>query len=986
MSSIPFYLTPAGRALLVNPDNTGTNALRIAQVGISASATGIVAGKLSGEIKRLTTFAGDVVADDTIHVTIRDDSADVYSLRAFALYTETGVLLGSYFQAGVIMEKSAQAMMLLSTDIQFLDLNVTAVTFGESNWINPAATADTPGVVELADSVESVNGTDGRRAMTPAGTKAALDARFGEGAPSAFVKGLLNAATAAILRAAMGLKSAATFDTGTGKGLDADLLDGQHGAYYLNYANLTGVPGTFAPSAHKHAWADLTGLPAYATRWPSHDEVKDKPSKYPPENHTHSAADINSGTLDAARIPALPISRTTGLQTALDGKSANGHGHAITDVAGLQAALDSKSANGHGHAIGDVTGLQTALDGKAASNHTHSAQQITSGTFDVARIPALGISNTTGLQAQLDRAVRVDVALNTIAPGLADFRLAAGTAAGSDTLSLRLQSGGGYNTGRGAILELNGVNAAANGGAFRLLANDGSTSLVSGGAGSTVLFQSSTYNFTGPLQRAGQDVWWPGNFTPTNVPVQVGDFLVSKSSSIIGIGVSGGRNGGMCNFANDGIGDIGLFSEHAGGRIRLRPDGRLSSVGQFMVETSGLNWNGNTVYHSGLFKPEDFARASHTHTIAHTTGLQAALDGKAATSREITGGSGLWGGGALSADRTISMGTPSTINPTSSNGVTDTSHTHNLSLSYEPPSFTEDAATYPQGVITTGSMPTTTGMGITTHLTASGNSANRVAQLLFQPVGGTSVPTMWFRTSHTSSGGGNWTALQKVWTDGNLNPATFASASHSHAIANVTGLQAALDGKQPSGSYAAATHSHSIAQVTGLQSALDGKQPSGSYAAAAHTHTIANVSGLQSALDGKQAAGSYAAASHSHTVAQVTGLQNALDACVKSAEHTKLSAKDGWRKGPDGIIEQWGYISAASASEGEGPQIVFPIAFPTACHNVQLTAVIPGPSKFYDLTPQCIGEPTKTGQRIYLQAPSDENPNSYGFYWRAIGA
>lgn len=34
--------------------------------------------------------------------------------------------------------------------------------------------------------------------------------------------------------------------------IDVDKLDGQHGAYYLAWANLTGVPATFAPSAHTH--------------------------------------------------------------------------------------------------------------------------------------------------------------------------------------------------------------------------------------------------------------------------------------------------------------------------------------------------------------------------------------------------------------------------------------------------------------------------------------------------------------------------------------------------------------------------------------------------------------------------------------------------------------------------------------------------------------------------------------------------------------
>ena len=109
-----------------------------------------------------------------------------------------------------------------------------------------------------------------------------------------------------------------------------------------------------------------------------------------------------------------------------------------------------------------------------------------------------------------------------------------------------------------------------------------------------------------------------------------------------------------------------------------------------------------------------------------------------------------------------------------------------------------------------------------------------------------------------------------------------AATSHSHIIADVTGLQTALDGKQAAGSYAAATHSHIISDVTGLQTALDGK------AATSHTHTVSQItdltasatelnytdgvtSAIQTQLDGK------AASSHTHTIANVTGLQTALD-------------------------------------------------------------------------------------------------------------
>lgn len=43
--------------------------------------------------------------------------------------------------------------------------------------------------------------------------------------------------------------------------LDADTLEGQAGAYYLAYGNLTGVPATFAPSAHTHVVANITDFP-----------------------------------------------------------------------------------------------------------------------------------------------------------------------------------------------------------------------------------------------------------------------------------------------------------------------------------------------------------------------------------------------------------------------------------------------------------------------------------------------------------------------------------------------------------------------------------------------------------------------------------------------------------------------------------------------------------------------------------------------------
>ena len=46
-----------------------------------------------------------------------------------------------------------------------------------------------------------------------------------------------------------------------------------------------------------------------------------------------------------------------------------------------------------------MSGLQGALDAKAASSHTHSAANVTSGTFDIARIPSIPDSKITGISA-----------------------------------------------------------------------------------------------------------------------------------------------------------------------------------------------------------------------------------------------------------------------------------------------------------------------------------------------------------------------------------------------------------------------------------------------------------------------------------------------------------------------------------------------------------------------------------------------------------
>lgn len=176
-----FYLTNAGLAAFVNPANTGTNAILIDRIGVSSVAlpgdpsshAGLLA--LPNELKRLSTFAGANVGDNTIHVTIRDESAETYALRTFGLYASTGVLMAYVTSADPISQKTPSSMTLIAADLAFVVAINAQVNFGNTNFLNPPATTVTPGVVELATKEETAEGVDTTRAVTPYGLKWVLD-------------------------------------------------------------------------------------------------------------------------------------------------------------------------------------------------------------------------------------------------------------------------------------------------------------------------------------------------------------------------------------------------------------------------------------------------------------------------------------------------------------------------------------------------------------------------------------------------------------------------------------------------------------------------------------------------------------------------------------------------------------------------------------------------------------------------------------------
>jgi len=94
-----------------------------------------------------------------------------------------------------------------------------------------------------------------------------------------------------------------------------------------------------------------------------------------------------------------------------------------------------------------------------------------------------------------------------------------------------------------------------------------------------------------------------------------------------------------------------------------------------------------------------------------------------------------------------------------------------------------------------------------------------------------------------------------------------AASSHAHAIADVTGLQTALDGKASSShTHTASQISDSSAVGRSVLTAADAASARSAMSAASssHAHAVADVTGLQTALDGK------AATSHTHAANQIS--------------------------------------------------------------------------------------------------------------------
>ncbi len=72
--------------------------------------------------------------------------------------------------------------------------------------------------------------------------------------------------------------------------------------------------GTVTPPTIVVPWGSLTGIPAFASRWPTYAEVTDKPATFAPSFHTHLGSEITSDIADPIRAVSVQSAQPTAVR------------------------------------------------------------------------------------------------------------------------------------------------------------------------------------------------------------------------------------------------------------------------------------------------------------------------------------------------------------------------------------------------------------------------------------------------------------------------------------------------------------------------------------------------------------------------------------------------------------------------------------------------------------------------------------------------
>lgn len=560
--ALKITITDAGRAEIVNAQNTGTAPVKITHVALEAAGYTPAPGQtaLQNEIKRVSSIAGEVVADDTISVTAKDEGSDAYTVRGFGLITEHGTLFAVYSQADPIIEKASPSTLLLTIDVVFADIDATSLTFGDITFSNPPASTTVAGVVRLSSAV---NSTAQNLAATPNAVKQANDNANSRLAKSANLSDLGNAGTA---RNNLGLGTAAQQD------------DARYAHRSNNLADLT-APAT----ARSNLGLGTAATANTGTGTAQVPTTSQADGRYLRQNQNLS----DLGNAATAR-------NNLGLGTAARQDDAR-YAHRGNNLADLTNAGAARNNLGLGSAATANTGLASGsvptiadADGRYMRRNNSPVSMDANSTEGVNGVFSGGGGGAINFPNAYDAASAAFWPLLQLYRASSDRR--AQISLTHDTMWFRGATGSEWREWR------------------RTLA----------------------------IQESGRADELPNN--SANSVDTTGFYLVTNATTNVPVGTPSGSILMHVSWASAGTGGAANQLLMAGNTGRL----------WHRYRSSGGNWGAWTEYLS--------------------------------SNRSVSAGNGLTGGGDLTANRTISMGTPSTVTSNTKNSVSEESHSHAVDI------------------------------------------------------------------------------------------------------------------------------------------------------------------------------------------------------------------------------------------------------------------------------------------------------------------
>jgi len=578
------------------------------------------------------------------------------------------------------------------------------------------------------------------------------------------------------------------------------------------------------------------------------------------------------------------------------------HNHIISNIDGLQSALDAKAASSHSHDNVYYTEVEvdTLLSSKSDSTHNHNS------SYD-----ALGVAEekANAVQANLDTVsneLTEHIDNTDIHFTAAERTKLSGIAAGANNYS---HPNSGVTAGTYKSVTVNAQGHVTGGTNPNTLAGYGITDAEPKGAANSALASAKEYT---------------DDAIADEVVARDSAIATAKSSA-----VSTAASDATTK-ANNALASAKTYADSVGAAVKNDLLNNAGTAYDTLKELGDLIDDNTDAIEALEAVAAGKANSVHTHAIADVSGLQSALDGKAASSH---GTHVTYSTTAPVMDGTAAVGTASTVARSDHKHPIDTSraskiefdaHTsnksnpHNVTLAQLGVTATAAEINKMDGVTATtaelnimdGVTATTAEInyldGVTssiqtqlngkaasshgTHVTysttvpkANGTAAVGTAATVSRSdhvhplqttVSGNAGTATKLATARTISLAGDVSG--SVSFDGSANAsitATVADDSHNHVISNIDGLQTALDAK------ASSSHTHNYAG----SSSAGGAATSANKLATARTISLTgDVSGSTS-FDGSgnvSITATVADDSHNHTIANIDGLQSALD--VKS--------------------------------------------------------------------------------------------------------